>query len=65
MRECYIPQKIIDLFHVKHIGQAEQQDMESKIARIMNIMHSEILLANRETERRLARKLELLLRSEL
>lgn len=65
MREHYIPQKIIDLFHVKHKDRITAMEAEAKVARIMNVFHSEILLANEELERKLVRKLELVLREQL
>ena len=65
MKEHYLPQKVIDLFHVKHSSTVKRLEAEAAVARIMNAVHSEILLTNENVERRLIFKIESVLRDLL
>jgi hypothetical protein len=65
MKEHYLPQKVIDLFHMKHPETLKRMEAEAAVSRIMNAVHSEIFLANDAAERRLIRKIENILREVL
>jgi len=65
MREVYLPQKITELFHMEPSSQIMAMTTDAKIARIMNYMHSEMETSLNELERKLTRKLELILREQI
>lgn len=65
MKEHYLPQKVIDLFHMKHSTTAKRMEAEAAVSRIMNVVHSEIFLTNQDVERRLVTKIESVLRDYL
>ena len=63
MKEHYLPEKVVDLFHMKHSKRREEA--QSAVTRVLNVIHSEIFLTNKDVERRLATKIESVLRDYL
>ena len=66
MKEFYIRQKVVDMFHMKRKKDSLARiESQAKVSHIMNIIHAEIALANQELERRIVRKLEFILKEQL
>jgi hypothetical protein len=65
VRESYIEQKVIDLFHVKYKNKADKLNSERIVAAIVNNMHNEIHKIINDLETKLLGIIEATLRENL